>query len=162
MLPGAIPINDVHGSVPVVDTCLVRSIDAVWSTTTREAEAVFPLPPSVDVTAVVVLFFVPEVVPVTVTLNVQLPFAASDPPEKVIVLGEVVDFEPPQVAVGALVATVTPAGKVSVNPMPERELDRFGLVTVNDRVEVPPVKIEAGEKDLARTGGAITVSDAVA
>jgi hypothetical protein len=137
-------------------------MDAVWSTTTREAEAVLPLPPSVDVTAVVVLFLVPEVAPVTVTLNVQLLFAASDPPEKDIVLGAVVESEPPQVAVGPLVATVTPAGKVSVNPMPVSEFDRFGLVTVNDRVEVPPVKIEVGEKDLARTGGAITVREEVA
>src|SRR5262245_50374253 len=103
-------MNEVHGSAPAVDTCLVRSIDAVWSTTTSEADAVLPLPPSVDVTAVVVLFFVPEVVPVTVTLNVQLLFATSDPLAKEIVLGAVDDTEPPQVAVGPLVATVTPAG----------------------------------------------------
>jgi hypothetical protein len=116
----------------------------------------------VDVAAVVVLLFVPEVAPVTVTLNVQLLFAASDPPEKDIVLGAVVDSEPPQVAVGPLLATVSPVGKGSENPMPDSELDMFGLVTTKVNAEVLPVKIEAGEKDLARTGGAITVREAVA
>jgi hypothetical protein len=137
-------------------------MDAVWSFTTSEAEAVLPLPPSVDVTAVVVLFFVPEVVPVTVTLNVQLLFAASDPPEKDIVLGAVVVSEPLQVAVGPLLATVRPVVKTSVNPMPDSELDRFGLVAIKVNVEVMPVKIEVGEKDLASTGGAITVRVEVA
>jgi len=149
----------------VADTCFVRSMDAVWSFTTKDPEAVLPLPPSEDVTAVVTLFFVPAVAPVTVTLNVQLLLAASDPPEKDIVLGDVVDSEPPQVAVGPLVATVRPAGKLgaeSVNPMPDRALLWFGLVMVKDRVELFPVKIDVGEKDLARTGGAMTVRDAMA
>ena len=152
----------VHGSAPVAETCFVRSMDAVWSFTTSEPEAVLPLPPSVDVTAVVVLFFVPAVAPVTVTLNVQSLFAASDPPEKDMVLGVVVDSDPPQVAVGPPVATVRPAGNVSVNPMPDRELFRFGLVMVNDNVEVLPVKIEVGENAFARLGGVMTVTEAVA
>ena len=121
-------------------------MDAVWSFTTSEPEAVLPLPPSVDVTAVVVLFFVPAVAPVTVTLNVQLLFAASDPLEKDIVLGAVVDSEPPQVVVGPLAATVRPAGKVSVNPMPDSELDIFGLVMLKDNAEVLTVKIEIERK----------------
>ena len=116
----------------MADTCFVSSMDAVWSATTREAEAVLPLPPSLDVTAVVVLFFVPALAPVTVTLNVQLLFAASDPPEKDIVLVAVVDSEPLQVTVGPLVPTVRPAGKVSVNPMPETELERWLVGPLND------------------------------
>ena len=47
------------------------------------AEAALPFPPSVDVTAEVVLFFVPMVVPVTCILKVQLLFALSDPPVNV-------------------------------------------------------------------------------
>jgi len=133
-------------------------MDAVWSLTTSEAEAVFPLPPSIDVTAFVVLFFVPAVVPVIVTLKLQLLFAARDPPLKVIVLGAVVVSDPPQVAVGPLLVTVRFPISESLKPMPLNALFRFGLVIVNVSVEVFPVKIELGEKDLARTGGAITVS----
>ncbi len=55
------------------------------SFTKKEAEAVFPSPPSVEVTVPVTLSFEPVVVPVTVTLNVQLSSAAMDPPVKTIV-----------------------------------------------------------------------------
>jgi hypothetical protein len=137
-------------------------MDAVWSLTTREAVAVFPLPPSVEVTAVVVLFFGPAVVPVTGTPKVQLPFAASDPPVKVIVLGAAVVREPPQITVGPLLATVKPPTRESLKPMPLNAVFRFGLVIVNVSVELFPVKIELGEKDLARVGGAITVREEVA
>ncbi len=145
-----------------VEICLFTLTSATGSPTTSEAEAVLPLPPSVDVTTVVVLFAVPAFAPVTVTVNVQLLFATSDPPEKDMVWGAVVDSEPLQVAVAPLVPTVRLTGKVSVNPTPESELDRFGLAIVKDKVEVLPVKIEAGEKDLSSAGGAIAVSDAVA
>jgi hypothetical protein len=121
-----------------------------------------PLPPSVDVTAVVVLLHVPAVAPVTMTLNEQLVFAASEPPLNEIVPGDVVESEPPHVDVAPLVTTVRPAGSVSLKPMPESELERFGFVIVNVKVEVLPVKIAAGEYDLEICGGAITVSDAVA
>ena len=143
-----------------IETCFVKSIDAALSLTTSDAEAVLPGPPSFDITCTV-LFFVPAVAPVTVTLNVHEAFAARDPPEKEIVLGSV-DSEPPQVVVGPLVVTVRPLGKISINPMPDSEFDLFGLVIVNDKVVLSPVKIEPEENDLARTGGAITVREAVA
>ena len=162
MLPPAEPINVLQGSVPVAEICLVRSIDAVWSFTTREAVAAFPVPPSVEVTAVVVLFLVPEIVPVTIMLNVQLLFATSDPPLKAIVLGAVVVKDPPHVVVGPLVVTVKPLTSVSLKPIPVKALFRLGLVIVNVSVAVFPVKIEVGENDLARTGGAITVREEVA
>ena len=91
--------------------------------TLRVAVAASPSPPSKDETALVVLFFEPIVVPVTVTLKVHEVFAASDPPEKEIVLGAVVVSKPLQVAVGPLFATVRPAGKVSVKPIPLSETD---------------------------------------
>ena len=53
-----------------------------------------------------------------IPVRVQLAPAASEPPEKVIWSGVVVESEPPQVAVGAVVATVNPAGNVSLNAIP--------------------------------------------
>jgi hypothetical protein len=130
--------------------------------TTTEAEAGFPFPPSVEVITVVVLFFVPDVVPVTTRLKLQLLFIVRDPPVKEMASGAVVDRDPPHVGVGPLVPTVKPAGRVSVKLMPLKALLIFGFVIVKVRVEVFPVKMDAGSKDLARTGGAITVSEAVA
>ena len=162
MLPAAALINVVQGSPPVAETCLVKSIEAVWLLTTREAVAVFPFPPSFEVTAVVVLFFVPAVVPVTGTGNVQLLFGARDPPVNAMVLGAVVVSEPPHVAVGPLLVTVKPPTRESLKSTPLNAVPGFGLLIVNVRVEVFPVKIELGEKDLPRVGGAITVRESVA
>jgi len=58
-------------------------------------------------------------------------------------------------------ATDNPAGKVSVNATPVKAVPVFGLVIVNKRVVVLPVKIGFAVKDLAITGGSITVSDDV-
>ena len=52
--------------------------------------AVFPAPPSSDVTSPVSLTLVPGESPETVTLKVQLLLAARFPPDNVIVLGEFV------------------------------------------------------------------------
>ena len=84
--------------------------------------AVFPAPPSIDVTALVTLSLVPAIAPVTVTLKVQLLSAASAAPANDIVLGEVVVNVPPHSEVEDE-ATVTPSGKLSAKPIPERELD---------------------------------------
>jgi hypothetical protein len=81
---------------------------------------VAPAPLSFELTAPVVLFHTPVVEPVTVTANEQFPPPASDPPEKLIVLGAVVVSVPPHVEVGPEVATVIPAGRVSVNAIPLR------------------------------------------
>jgi hypothetical protein len=59
------------------------------------AEAVFPVPPFVDVTAVVVLLLSPDVVPVTVTKNVQVPPAGIVAPASVIKLLVLTDNVPP-------------------------------------------------------------------
>ena len=163
-----------QGPEALVDTCFVRLINAVLSFTTTVAEAVLPSPPSVEETAEVVLSFVPAVVPVTVKLKVQLLFAAIEPattPEP-LVRSEITRVEatlvklivPPHTDCVPSVI-VSPAGKVSVKPILDSELIRFGLVMVNVRVVVLPgelVKMEAGEKDLARTGGAMTVSESLA
>jgi hypothetical protein len=54
------------------------------ATTLIKAEAVPPLPPSVEVTLPVVLFCVPAVIPVTLMENVQLVFAARVAPLRLI------------------------------------------------------------------------------
>ena len=56
------------------------------ATTLMEAEAVPPVPPSVEVTAPVVLFCVPAAIPVTLMENVQLVFAARVAPLRLITL----------------------------------------------------------------------------
>ena len=60
--------------------------------TNRLAVAEFPIRAigPVAVTVLVVFTFIPTVTPVTVTLKLQLAFAARDPPEKERLLGEVV------------------------------------------------------------------------
>ena len=54
------------------------------ATTLIEAEAVPPVPPSVEVTALVVLFCIPAAIPVTLMENVQLAFAARVAPLRLI------------------------------------------------------------------------------
>jgi hypothetical protein len=89
--------------------------------TTNVPDAAFPVPPSVEVTTLVVLILEPLVTPVTGTLKVQAPFAASEPPVKEIEPGAVVVSVPPQVGVGPLAATATPDGNGSVKLMPLSE-----------------------------------------
>lgn len=87
------------------------------------AEAVPPVPPSVEDTGPVVLFCRPAVVPVTLTENVQELFAASVPPAKLITLlpavAEIVP--PPQLPVRPFgLDTTSPAGRVSLKATPVR------------------------------------------
>jgi hypothetical protein len=82
---------------------------------------VVPVPPSVDVTAPVVLFLVPAVVPVTFTEKVQELLAAIVPPERLIVPepATAVMVPLPQVPVRPFgVATIRPAGSVSLKATP--------------------------------------------
>ena len=102
-----------------VEISLFKPISGTGLLTTSVAEAVSPFPPSVDVTAEVVLFFVPTVVPVTGTLKAQLLFALSNPPVKVSRLPPVITRLPlPHREFVVPFVAVTPAGKVSVKPMP--------------------------------------------
>jgi hypothetical protein len=116
----------------------------------------------VEVTAPVVLVFGPTVVPVTVTLNTQVPLPTMVAPVNVMVLGLVVVSEPPQVVVGPDVATVNPAGSTSVNPTPVSASAVLGFVIVNVNVEVPLSAIIVGLNALLIDGGASTVMLAVA
>jgi len=85
------------------------------------AVAVLPAPPSLEVTAPVVLTSVPAVVAFTLTLKVQDPLAAKVAAVKLTEVdpAAAVIAPPPQVPVRPLgVATTRPEGKASVNATP--------------------------------------------
>jgi hypothetical protein len=122
----------------------------------------FPVPPLAEVTAPVVLTFVPGVAPVTVTLNMQVPLAAIVAPLSTIVLGLVVVSVPPQVAVGPELATVSPAGSTSVTATPVSATVEFGFIIVNVSEVVPLGGMFTAPNALLITGGATTVIVAIA
>src|SRR5512139_1951610 len=101
----------------------------------------------------VTLLYSPRVVPVTVTLKLQLAPAASDPPVSAMVrVAAVVIKVPPHCAEDES-ATDKPAGNTSVNAMPVNAwFPGAVLLIVNANVELEPCAIEAGEKDLLSVG----------
>src|SRR5260370_40968732 len=90
--------------------------------TVSDAFAVLPVPALLELTAPVVLFFTPAVVPVTSTLIVQLLLAARLPPLKFSVVSPAEGVNvPPQPLLGfGVLATCNPAGSLSVNANPVR------------------------------------------
>src|SRR6266700_2434964 len=130
------------------------------------ADAVFPVPPLVEITFPVVLFFTPEVVPVTLTVSVQLLLTAIVPPASdTLPEPATAVAAPPQVLVSPLgVATTRPAGSVSVNATPVSATALpAGLVMVKVSEVVPFSGRFAAPKALAIDGGATTLmlADAV-
>ncbi len=114
----------------IVGTAAVGTIGAVTLTL---AEAVPPVPPSVEVTFPVVLFFTPVLVPVTLTEKVQLPMAVRLPPLRMIVPDPAVAVIvlPPHVPVRPLGVEITrPGGSVSVKPTPVNAVEVLGLFIV--------------------------------
>jgi hypothetical protein len=129
-------------------------------TTVTLAEAVPPVPPSVELIAVVVLFFTPTVVPVTFTEKVHVPFTASVAPDRVIELPPAVAVivPPPHVPVCPFgVDTTRPAGNESENAMLLRLCVVFGLVMVKLRLVLPFSGIVGAPNVLLIVGGATTV-----
>jgi hypothetical protein len=91
------------------------------ATTLRLAEAVPPVPPSVEVTAPVVLFFCPADVPVTFTEKVHELLSARLAPERLMtfVPWVAVMVPPPQEPARPLGVEITsPAGSVSEKATP--------------------------------------------
>jgi hypothetical protein len=135
------------------------------ATTVMLAEAVPPapvfVPPLAELTLPVVLFFGPAVVPVTVTMKMQLPPAAIVPPVSVIVAGAVVVTVPPPQPLTEPFTTVNPAGSVSVTVTPVSPTVEFGLVIVKLSMLVPFSGIVAASNDFMIVGGATTVIGAV-
>src|SRR5579864_3134068 len=134
------------------------------ATTFIEAEAVPPVPPSVEVTLPVVLFCCPAAVPVTFTESVQELLAAIDPPVRLItfVAWVAVIVPPPQEPVRPLGVEITrPAGSVSLKPTPVSAtvVLLFWMVKVR---EVDPFSgMLAAPNALIMTGGATTVMEAL-
>src|SRR5258708_18636335 len=136
----------------------------IWgfARTVNVAEAVLPLPASLDVTAVVVLFLTPVVVAVTNTENVQLELDAILAPDRLtaVEFAVAVIVPPPQLPLSPFGLNIcSPAGKLSVNPTPVSVVALFGLLIVNERVDVlvAPTPIVDGVNDLEITGADATV-----
>src|SRR5260370_26334094 len=128
------------------------------ATTVMEAEAVPPAPPSVELTLPVVLFWVPALVPVTLTENVHPLLAPRLAPDKLMLLlvATAVIVPPPQLPVKPLgFATTRPAGNVSLKPTPV-SADVFGLLIVKPSEVVPFNAMLAAPKILLMVGGAMT------
>jgi len=99
-----------------------REVMRTDGTTVRLAVAVLPLPPSVDVTAPVLLFCMPVETAVTLTVNEQEPETARVDPARLTEVdpatAAIVPLHEPTTPLG--VATTSPVGKVSVKPTPLR------------------------------------------
>ena len=132
--------------------------------TINVALAVLPVPPLVEVTLPVVLFLVPEVVPVTSTLMVHELFAGMLPPLRLMVPEPATAVTLPEQAPTTLagVATTSPAGRLSVKATPVRASVRFGLVMVKVSVVEVLSPIAGWAKAFEIAGGATTVIDALA
>jgi hypothetical protein len=120
------------------------------------ADAVPPLPASVEVTAPVVFVCVPEVVPVTFTAKVHEEPAAKVAAERLTLFepAAAVIVPPAQVPVNPLgVATVSPDGKVSVKPTPLREMPALGFDRLKVSIVVPFSATLAAPKIFEMAGG---------
>ena len=121
------------------------------------AEAVPPVPPSVEVTLPVVLFCNPAAVPVTLIENVQDALAAIVPPVRLItfVPAVAVIVPAPQVPVRPFGVEITrPAGSVSLKPTPVSAAVVFGFVMVKLSEVEPFNGMLAAPKAFAMVGGA--------
>jgi hypothetical protein len=113
-------VNEVVAFNEIVEGLNTFAMDGGASTLTL-AEAVPPVPPSVEVTLPVVLFCSPAAMPVTFTENVQEALAAIDAPLRLIMFVPCVAVivPPPQEPVRPLGVEITrPAGSVSLKPTP--------------------------------------------
>jgi hypothetical protein len=130
---------------------------------------VAPGPLSFELIAPVVFGQTPVAEPVTVTLNdspeppdcLHVAPAASVTPVSVMVLPPLVVTVPPPQAAKLPLATVRPAGRISVKLIPVRVNDAFGLVIVNDRLVVVPSNTLEAPNAFVIVGAAATVNVAV-
>ena len=125
------------------------------------ADAVLPVPPFVEVTAPVVLFFTPDVVPVTFTeIEHELLIATVPVLRATLPLPAMAVAVPPQVLVSPFgVATAMPDGSGSVKATPvNATVFAAGFVIVKLRLVVPFTGIVAAPKVLLMLGGATTDS----
>jgi hypothetical protein len=152
-------VNEVVAFSAMAEGLNALAIEGGASTFT-EAEAVPPVPPSVEVMAPVVLFCCPADVPVTFTVNVQELLVAIVPPDKLIVFvpAAAVMVPAPQEPVNPFgVEMTSPAGSVSLKATPVSDTLVFGLLMVNVSEVVPFSGIAAAPNALVIVGGLATV-----
>ena len=128
------------------------------------AEAVPPVPPSVEVTFPVVLFCVPAAIPVTFTENAQELLAAIVPPLRLItfVPAVAVIVPAPHVPVRPLGVEITrPAGSVSLNATPVSATVVLELVMVKLSEVEPFSGMLAAPNALIMTGAPTTLIEAL-
>src|SRR5262249_39050686 len=150
---------------PTVNVVLFALVIAGAWFTLMLAAAVVPVPPLVALTAPLVLFLTPVLVPVTVTWNAQLLFAAMLPPVRLMtpVAAMVVTVPPLPQALGSVPpATPRPLGRVSLTLTPVSPTLVFVLVIVKVSDVVPAITIDAAPNAFAMLGGATTVRLAIA
>ena len=131
--------------------------------TCSDADAVPPVPPSVDTTLPVTLFIVPTAFAVMLTANVHALFPARLAPVRLTVEDPAVAvmLPPPHEPVSPLgLDTPRPAGRLSLNAIPV-SVDAFGFVSVKVSDVEPNCGTDAAPKALAIAGGANTVRVAV-
>jgi len=132
--------------------------------TVIDAFEVLPVPASVEV-IVTLLFFMPAVVPVTLSETTQEALGASVAPERESEAAPATAVAVPEQVLARLegVATTRPAGKLSVNARPVSEIAfDEGFVTVNERLVDPFKGIAAAPNALVIVGGAATLKLALA
>src|ERR1035438_9064698 len=125
------------------------------------AEAVPPVPPSVELIVPVVLFLIPAVVLVTFTAKVHAALAARVAPAKPTLPepATAVIVPPPHVPLRPFgVLTTSPAGSVSVNATPVTEDPLLGLVMVKLKLVVPFTAMVAAPNAFVMVGEASTVT----
>jgi len=157
-----VKLSEVLPFSGIVDAPNPLLIEGGATTVTIAVLLVVPGPDSLELTLPVVLLFGPAVVPVTVTLNMQLPPPAMDPPLKLIRFPPLVVTVPPPHAADDPLATVNPAGNVSVKLTPVMPSEALVLVMVNVRLVVPPSGIVDAPNDFMIVGAEATVTDALA
>ena len=156
-------VRDVAPFRAMVDAPNALAIDG-GARTSMLAEAVVPVPPSVETTALVVLIFVPAEVPVTFTENVHDELAANVPPERLTLPEPAIAVivpapQEPESPFG--VATTRPAGSTSLNATPVREATALELPRLNDNVAEPPRGMLVALNTLAIVAGVTTVTEAL-
>ena len=120
------------------------------------AEAVLPLPASAELTALVTLFCVPELMPETFTAKLQEPFAARVAPVRLTLADPAVAAIVPsaQFPVRPLgVATINPPGKASLKPTPLSDLPELGFDMVKVKVVEPFIGMLEAPNAFAIVGG---------
>ena len=156
--------NDVEALSGIVAAPKAFVNDGAAMTFKTAVLLVKPVPPCVEEIAVVVLFFTPSVVPVTLTIIVQVEFAALVNPETVMTLAPAVAVivPAPQLLTRAFgVATTNPAGRLSVNPTFVKAVAGLALPMVKVKVVVPFKAIFVAPNALVIVGGWTTVVVAV-